>query len=66
VFPLLGLLIMGVGFLNLLAPQVVWRYSEGWKYKHPDAIEPSPAAQTMRRVSGAAMVVVGLWVVSGP
>ncbi len=65
-FSLLGLVIVGLGFLNLLAPQTVWRYTEAWKFKNPDAVEPSEIAYGFQRFSGALMVAAGIWVMSGP
>jgi hypothetical protein len=64
-FPLLGLVIIGLGFMNLLAPQTVWRYTEAWKYKNPDANEPSEIMFGFQRVSGALMVGAGIWVMTG-
>jgi hypothetical protein len=62
--PLLGLLVIGFGIMHIVAPEKVWRFTEAWKYRNPEANEPSDISYAMQRVSGAVMVGIGLWVLS--
>ena len=64
--PLFGLLLVAVCILRVVAPQKVWRATEGWRYKHPEANEPSDTAYGFRRVLGVVMIGIGLWVMSIP
>lgn len=52
-----GLLLMGIGILNLAAPKFGWTLSYGWRYKNA---EPSDAALILRRVTGALTLVIGI------
>ena len=55
--PLAGLLILGLGLWNAVAPYSSWYLSHGWRYK--DA-EPSDAALGFTRFSGIAAIIVGI------
>ncbi|MGA4542612.1 hypothetical protein ACPA54_21705 [Uniformispora flossi] len=48
----------GSVFQWMTAGSAGWRATQAWKYKNPDAAEPSAAAFTMRRV-GAVLFAVG-------
>ena len=63
---LIGLFIIGFGILHVASPQKVWRFTEAWKYKHPEANEPSDVSYAMQRVSGVVMIIAGLWVMTLP
>ena len=54
---LCGLLLIAVGILNLVAPEALWYLGYGWRYK--DA-EPSEAAISFGRISGAIVIVIGI------
>ena len=45
--------------LQILAPRGVWRATEAWKFRNPDANEPSDAAYAMSRI-GAVFGLIGL------
>lgn len=53
---LLGIILVGVGLVNAIAPQIGWYLSEGWKFK--DA-EPSEMALGFGRGGGVFAVVIG-------
>lgn len=55
--PVLALLLLGLGALNVFAPEFVFHFSRGWMFR--DA-EPSDAYLTMTRIGGAALAVFGL------
>lgn len=44
-----------------LFPEKRWSFQEGWKYRNPDAVEPSDASHTLTRIAAgltaAALVV---------
>lgn len=52
-----ALILILLGLLNLLKPEVSWYLSDGWKFK--DA-EPSDLALGLARVVGVIMIIVGL------
>ena len=55
--PILGLLLMGLGAVNILFPEVTFHLRKGWMFR--DA-EPSDAYLFWGRVSGALVAVLGL------
>ena len=55
--PLAGLLILGLGLWNAVAPYSSWYLSHGWRYK--DA-EPSDAALGFTRFGGIVAILVGV------
>lgn len=54
---LVGLVLIIVGFVNVLSPKSGWYLSHGWRYK--DA-EPSEAALFFARLGGVVGIIVGL------
>ena len=40
------------------APREMWRITQGWQYKNPEANKPSDAAYTMQRISAIVAIVV--------
>lgn len=52
-----------VGVFMLLRPKAAWWTFQSWKYKNPEANEPSDAAYTMSALGGVA-VIVGVVVVA--
>ena len=55
--PILGLLLMGLGAVNILFPEATFHLRKGWMFR--DA-EPSDAYLFWGRVSGALVAVLGL------
>ena len=55
--PILGFLLMGLGAVNILFPEVTFHLRKGWMFR--DA-EPSDAYLFWGRVSGALVAVLGL------
>lgn len=54
---LLGLLLVGIGGVNVAVPASMWYLSYGWRYRNA---EPSDAALVVQRLSGVAACVVGI------
>ena len=54
-----GILLMGLGAFHMACPQVGWYLSYGWRFR--DA-EPSDAALIFGRISGAAALIIGIFV----
>lgn len=52
-----GLLLIAVGLLNVIAPQMLWYLGYGWRYKNA---EPSDAAISFGRISGGIAIVIGI------
>lgn len=61
-----GILLIVIGVLAggamALAPKALWWIVESWKFRHPEANEPSAAAYAVTRVGGAVLVVVATFV----
>lgn len=51
------LLLLGIGLLSVLYPELIWQLSHGWAYKNA---EPSNFALIGARVSGALMILLGV------
>ncbi len=57
---LIGLVVIVLGAVSAIVPEIGWHISEGWKFR--DA-EPSDAALLWTRISGIFCIVVGLYFV---
>ena len=53
-----GLLLMGLGALYFLRPDLVWKYTERWKSYSAD--EPSDFYKLNTKIGGAVFFLVGL------
>ena len=51
------LIFAGLGIFNIVAPQVSWQISYGWRYKNA---EPSDLALAVGRVSGGIGIIVAI------
>ena len=53
------LLVGAMAAWGLVSPQSQWRTLQSWRFKHPDANEPSGAGYAVQRVGcGVVLVVV--------
>ena len=55
----LGLLVIGLGMIDVVWPRTGWYLSHGWRYKNA---EPSEAALFFGRMGGIVVVLLGLGV----
>ena len=55
---LIGLVVIVLGAVSAIVPEIGWHISEGWKFR--DA-EPSDAALLWIRISGIFCIAVGFW-----
>lgn len=56
--PLAGLLLMALGAFFAFKPEWAWYLSHGWHYKNA---EPSDISLVVARISGAAVIIIGLF-----
>lgn len=56
-FIFMAIIIVGIGFLNLLKPSFAWHLKEGWKVDGES--EPSDSYLAMTRLSGLFAIFVG-------
>lgn len=55
-----GVVITLLALWPLLGPRSVWLITESWRYRNPDAVEPSDIAYMLTRIGGGLGVVVGV------
>ena len=55
--PLLGLLLIGLGLFNCVAPEVSFHFSKGWMFRNA---EPSEAYLEITRIGGGIAVFIGV------
>ena len=53
----LGLLVAGLGLLNVIRPKTAWYVNHGWRYKNA---EPSEAALLFGALGGVMAILIGL------
>ena len=53
----LGLLVAGLGLLNVIRPKTAWYVNHGWRYKNS---EPSEAALLFGALGGVMAILIGL------
>ncbi|WP_336792823.1 DUF6199 family natural product biosynthesis protein [Gordonia malaquae] len=65
-FILLGIVVVGFAVWQIVDPRGLWRATESWKFRDPDANEPSDVAYGLARIGGVvgiiAVVVCG-WLI---
>lgn len=52
------IVVIGFGLAWAVVPRKMWRITQGWQYKNPEANEPSDAAYAMWRISSIVAIVV--------
>jgi uncharacterized membrane protein HdeD (DUF308 family) len=57
---LIAILFIASGIFNLLLPQKAWLFELGWMYKKR---EMSDATLKTRRVMGAVMIAIGIYMI---
>ncbi|MUL81074.1 MULTISPECIES: DUF6199 family natural product biosynthesis protein [unclassified Mycolicibacterium] len=60
--PAIFIMIIGVlvGALMVAAPRGIWWATQSWRFRHPEANEPSALSYAMTRVGGVFVIVVAL------
>lgn len=54
-----AILIIAFGLWCAISPRSVWKITEAWTYRHPEANEPSDIAYLISRVGGVVLIVIG-------
>jgi len=56
---LASFVLIGLGFLFIIKPKVVWNISDSWKSKGSKG--PSDAYKVITRIQGLALLLVGIY-----